>query len=127
MNNLAGYGATVGRILLAAIFVIAGYGKIFGYAAAQGYMEKFGVPGLLLPLVIITELGGGLALVAGWQTRVVAFLLAGFTLLATVIFHNDFADRIQFLFFLKNLAIAGGLLVLVSHGPGPLAVDNRRT
>lgn len=126
MDKLITYGATVGRILIASIFVIAGYNKIFGFESAQGYMEKFGVSGMLLPLVIVTELGGGLALAAGWQTRIVAFLLAGFTLIAAVIFHGDIADRMQYLFFLKNVAIAGGLLAVVSHGPGPLSLDNHQ-
>ena len=67
----------------------------------------------------------GLALIAGWQTRIAAFLLAGFTLLAAIIFHTDFANQVQYLFFMKNLAIAGGLLALVAHGPGPLALDTR--
>ena len=88
-------------------------------------MAKFGVPGILLPLVIVTELGGGLALIAGWQTRIAAFLLAGFTLLTAIIFHTDFANHAQYLFFMKNLAIAGALLALVAHGPGPLALDTR--
>jgi len=125
MKNLAPYGATAGRILLALIFVTAGYNKIVGYDGAVGFMAKFGVPGMLLPLVIVTELGGGLALVAGWQTRIAAFLLAGFTLVAALIFHTDFANHVQYLFFMKNLATAGGLLALVAHGPGPLALDTR--
>ena len=119
------HGATVGRILLALIFVLSGYNKIVGYEGTAAFMVKFGVPGILLPLVILTELGGGLALIAGWQTRIAAFLLAGFTLLAAMIFHTDFANHVQYLFFLKNLAIAGGLLALVAHGPGPLAFDTR--
>lgn len=125
MTKLAPYGATVGRILLALIFVLAGYNKIGGYEGSVAYMAKFGVPGIFLPLVILTELGGGLALMAGWQTRIAAFLLAGFTLLAAIIFHNDLATKVQFLFFMKNLAIAGGLLAIVAHGPGPLAMDTR--
>ena len=126
LEKYAPYGAPAARVLLALIFVIAGYGKIFNYAGTQGYMEKFGVPGMLLPLVILAELGGGLALLAGWQTRIAAFLLAGFALLAAFIFHHNFADRIDWLFFLKDLAIAGGLLALVAHGPGPLALDTRK-
>ena len=125
MKNLAPYGATAGRILLALIFVTAGYNKIVGYDGTAAFMAKFGVPGMLLPLVIITELGGGLALIAGWQTRIAALLLAGFTIIAALIFHTDFANYAQYLFFMKNLAIAGGLLALVAHGPGPLALDTR--
>jgi putative oxidoreductase len=84
-----------------------------------------GVPGMLLPLVIILELGGGLAIIAGWQTRIVAILLAGFTLLAAFTFHLDFADRMESIMFMKNLSVAGGFLLLAAYGPGALALDNR--
>ncbi len=125
MTNIASHGAPLGRILLALVFVLSGYEKIVGYEGSVAFMAKFGVPGILLPLVILTEFGGGLALIAGWQTRIAAFLLAGFTLLTAIIFHTDFANQVQYLFFMKNLAIAGGLLALVAHGPGPLALDTR--
>lgn len=125
MEGLRQYAPTVGRILLALIFIMSGYSKIGGFAGTQGYMESFGVPGALLPVVIATELLAGIALIVGWQTRIAALLLAGFTLLTAFIFHTNFADQVQYLFFMKNLAIAGGMLVLVAHGPGPLAVDTR--
>jgi putative oxidoreductase len=88
-------------------------------------MESMGVPGMLLPLVIALEIAGGLALMLGWHTRLTAFLLAGFTLLATAIFHSNLGDQTQMLFFMKNLSIAGGLLLVVSHGAGPYSIDNR--
>jgi putative oxidoreductase len=125
MEKLNPYFGLAGRVLLAIAFVVAGYGKIGGYAGTQGYMEAIGVPGMLLPLVIVLELGGGLAIIAGWQTRTMAILLAGFCLLAAFIFHLDFADRMQSILFMKNLSIAGGFLVLVAFGPGALALDNR--
>ena len=84
-----------------------------------------GVPGALLPLVILLEVGGAIAIIVGWQTRITAFLLAGFTLLAGLIFHSNFADQMQMIMFMKNVAIAGGFLVLVAHGAGALSVDNR--
>lgn len=113
-----------GRVLLALIFVMAGAGKLgAGYAATQGYMDAMGVPGALLPLVIVLELGGGLALMVGWQTRWIAAALAAFTLVAGVVFHNNFADQMQMIMFLKNLAISGGLLLLVVHGAGSLSLD----
>jgi len=118
--------APVGRTLLALIFIISGFGKIASYAGTQGYMESMGVPGMLLPLVIVLELLGGLAIVIGWQTRIVAFLLAGFTLLSALIFHNNLGDQMQMIQFLKNLALTGAFLLLVAVGPGPVAVDNRR-
>ena len=125
MEKLNPYFGLAGRVLLAIAFVVAGYGKIGGYAGTQGYMEAAGVPGMLLPLVIVLELGGGLAIIAGWQTRTLAILLAGFCLLTAFIFHLDFADRMQSILFMKNLSMAGGFLVLVAFGPGALALDNR--
>ena len=125
MDKLSPYLGLAGRVLLAITFVVAGYGKIGGYAGTQGYMESMGVPGMLLPLVIILELGGGLAIIAGWQTRIIAILIAGFTLLAAFTFHLDFADRLESILFMKNVSIAGGFLLLAAYGPGALALDNR--
>lgn len=113
------------RVLLAAIFVLSGYSKIGGYAGTQGYMEKMGVPGALLPLVIAVELLGGLALVVGFQTRIAALLLAGFTLVAGFLFHFNLADQMQFIQFFKNVSIAGGFLALAVAGPGAWSVDRR--
>jgi putative oxidoreductase len=88
-------------------------------------MASVGVPGALLPLVIATELLGAVAIIVGWKTRIVAFLLAGFTLLSALIFHSNFADQVQMVMFLKNLTIAGGLLLLVVHGAGAISLDRR--
>lgn len=112
-----------GRILMSAIFIVAGYGKIGAYAATQGYMESMGVPGGLLPLVIALELGGGLALLLGWQARISALLLAGFSIVSALIFHFNFADQMQSILFLKNLAMAGGLLFETAAGAGAFAVQ----
>ena len=114
-----------GRLLLATLFLVAGVGKIASYAATAGYMTSAGVPGSLLPAVVATEILGGLAIAAGWQTRVTAFLLAGFTLLSALIFHNDLGDQVQLVMLLKNVSIAGGLLLLVANGAGRLSVDGR--
>lgn len=122
-DNTAAPADLAGRVLLALIFVVAGLGKIGGYAGTQGYMESVGVPGALLPLVIATELGGGLLLAAGLFTRWVAAALAGFTVIAALIFHFDFADQIQSIMFMKNLAIAGGLLLVFRHGAGAWSLD----
>jgi putative oxidoreductase len=89
-------------------------------------MAAMGVPGALLPLVVATEVLGSLAIIAGWKTRIAALLLAGFTLLAAILFHNNFADQTQSIMFLKNISITGGLLLLAVHGAGPLSVDARR-
>ncbi len=112
-----------GRVLMSAIFLMAGLGKIGGYAATQAYMEAMGVPGALLPLVIALEIGGGLALLLGWGARLAALLLAGFSVLSALIFHLDFADQTQSILFMKNLAIAGGLLFVTAAGAGSLAVQ----
>ena len=113
----------IGRLLLAVIFIMAGIQKLTGFSGTQGYMEAFGVPGILLPLVILTELGGGLAIAAGFMTRWVALALAGFTLLSAIIFHNQLGDQMQSIMFMKNLAIAGGFLILAVHGAGAWSVD----
>lgn len=115
----------IARILLAQIFLISGISKIFGYANTQAYMESTGVPGILLPLVILLEIGGALALVLGWQTRWAALALAAFTALAAIFFHTDFSDRIQTIMFMKNWAMTGGLLLLAAQGAGELSLDNR--
>jgi putative oxidoreductase len=115
----------VGRLLLAAIFIQSGFGKFTGYAGAAEYMQKFGVSASLLPLVILVELGGGLLIAIGWQTRLVAIALAAFTVLAAVIFHSNFGDRNQSIHFMKNLAIAGGFLALFASGAGAWSVDGR--
>jgi len=114
-----------GRILLASLFLISGVGKISAYSATAGFMASVGVPGALLPVVIAVEVLGAAAVIVGWQTRIVAFLLAGFSLLSALIFHNDFANQIQMVMFLKNVSIAGGLLLLVAHGAGRFSLDAR--
>lgn len=124
IGALCPYGELAGRIGLAAVFLLAGISKISGYAGTQGYMEAQGVPGILLPLVIILEVGGGAALIVGWKTRWFALALAGFTVLAALLFHFDFDNNLQQILFMKNLAIAGGLLVLCRAGAGRFSVDN---
>jgi putative oxidoreductase len=125
MSRRQALAAPTGRVLIASIFVMAGLNKISGYEGTQGYMEAMGVPGALLPLVILFEVGAGLAIIAGWQTRLAAFALAGFSILSALIFHFDPADQMQFTMFLKKIAIAGGFLFLVANGPGAYALDNR--
>jgi putative oxidoreductase len=88
-------------------------------------MASVGVPGALLPAVIATEVLGALAIILGWKTRVAAALLAGFTVLTAVTFHTHFADQIQMIMFWKNISIAGGFLLLVVHGAGPISLDAR--
>lgn len=120
------FSELLARIFLGQIFLLAGYGKIGGYEHTQGYMNAMGVPGELLPLVILLELAGGLAVIVGWQTRWMSIALALFTILAAVIFHRDFADQMQLIQFQKNLAIAGGLMLLAIYGAGSYSLDQHR-
>ena len=112
------------RVLLGHIFLLAGMSKIGAYAGTQGYMEAMGIPGALLPLVILLEIGGGLSIIAGFQTRLVAYALAAFSVVSAVIFHSNFGDQTQMIMFMKNFAIAGGFLLLASHGSGAYSLDN---
>ena len=124
MKAIENYGNFVGRILISVIFLTAGASKIPGYEATQGYMEAMGVPGALLPIVIATELLGAIAIIVGYKTRIVAFLLAGFSLVSALLFHFNFADQMQSILFMKNVAIAGGFLFLVANGAGYVSIDN---
>lgn len=113
----------VARILMAYIFIIAGWGKLTAYAATAGYMESMGVPGALLPLTILVEFGGGLALLFGFQARLAAFGLAVFSIITAFIFHSG-DDQMQQINFMKNLAMSGGLFYLMLHGAGHFSLDH---
>ena len=130
MDSRKDLAALVGRVLLAWIFMWAGYGKVMGYDGTAGYMASAGLPmvGVLLPLTILLELGGGIALIIGWKARWVALALAVFTLLASLMFHNFWAMQPEAvmtntLLFYKNVAIIGGLLMVFAFGPGRFSVD----
>jgi len=125
MTSFQPYLSLLGRILLSLTFIMSGVGKFGAYAATQGYMEAFGVPGMLLPLVVILEVVAGIAVLLGWKTRLFAFLLAGFTIIAAVLFHNNFADQTQMIMFMKNLSIAGALLFITANGAGAMSLDNK--
>ncbi len=126
MTSLNNAANLTGRTLIAAIFLIAGLGKIAGYSGTVAYMESVGVPGALLLPTIVLEIGGALAIIAGWQTKPVALALAGFSLAAGILFHGNFADQMQQILFLKNVAIAGGFLFLAVNGAGGWSLDARR-
>src|SRR4051812_20513071 len=113
----------LGRLGLSLVFIISGWGKIAGYAATQGYMESKGLPGVLLPLVIALELGGGLAILGGFFTRWIAIAIAVFSVASALLFHADFADPAQAINFWKNIAMAGGFLMLAANGPGAWSLD----
>lgn len=124
-NTLNNTATLAGRAMLAAIFIIAGFSKIGAYAGTQAYMESAGLPGLLLPAVITFEILGGIAILAGFQTRVVALMLAGFTLMASLLFHSDFSQQMQMILFMKNIGLIGGFMVLAAQGPGEWAFNPR--
>jgi putative oxidoreductase len=133
LNNLQNPLALVGRILLALMFVLAGFSKIGGFAGTVGYIASKGLPAasLLAALTIVLEVGGGLAIMFGFFTRWSALALAGFTLLASLIFHAFWslpADQqmMQQLLFMKNISVAGGLLVLAAFGAGAISLDAKR-
>ncbi|HLU13292.1 MAG TPA: DoxX family protein [Arenimonas sp.] len=117
MNNLA---ILLGRVGLSLIFILSGWAKIGGYAGTQQYMEAMGVPGALLPLVILLELGGGLAILAGLFTRWISLAFVLFSLASAFIFHASPDDQIN---LLKNIAMAGGFLVLAAQGAGGFSLD----
>ncbi|MCC2656011.1 MAG: hypothetical protein K0Q76_1119 [Panacagrimonas sp.] len=126
MNQIQTLAAPAGRALLALLFLVAGLQKISTYEGTLGYMASQGVPGFTLPIVIALEALGALAIIVGWRTRLVAFLLAGFSLVSAVLFHFKPDDAMQMTMFLKNVSIAGGFLLLVAHGAGAYSIDNRR-
>jgi putative oxidoreductase len=120
------FNSLFGRVGLSAIFIISGLGKLAAYAGTQQYMASAGVPGFLLPAVILVEFGGGLLVLAGAFTRTAAVVLALFTVAAGILFHFNLADQNQFIHLLKNIAIAGGFLTLAANGPGPISIDALR-
>jgi len=123
-KSLTNLSMLLGRAMLAAIFIVAGFSKLgAAYAGTQAYMDSVGVPGLLLPAVIAVEILGGIAILIGFQTRIAAALLFGFTVLAALLFHSDFSQQMQSILFMKNIAIAGAFLVLFSQGPGQWAFN----
>src|ERR1700743_2780155 len=117
----------VGRILVAAIFILSGLGKIGAPAATQGYIAAMGMPAPLLAYIasIAIELGGGLVLLVGYRTKLVAAGLALFSIVTAFIFHHALADQNQMIHFLKNFAMAGGLLQFVAYGAARISVDGR--
>lgn len=130
MNELNRYGPLAGRILIALIFVLSGFGKITGFEGTVGYIASKGLPLSQLAAIgaIIVELGGGILLIIGWKARWAAAAMLVFTALAALFFHNFWAmppdqAQNQMIHFMKNISMIGGLLFVVIHGSGPLSVD----
>lgn len=117
------YGILVARILMAIIFIMAGLGKTADVAGFAGYMASGGIPAFLAWPVILFEILGGLAILIGYQTRIVALALAAFSVLSGAMFHFVPADQMQMTMLFKNLAMAGGYIALALYGAGSLSVD----
>ena len=123
MDKLQSAAALAARLAIAWIFVIEGVGKISSYSAVGTYMEANGVSSAFLPLVILTELGGGVLIALGLFTRLAAVALAGFCVLAAILFHGNVADAGEWINFNKDIAIAGGFLALAAFGAGNWSLD----
>jgi len=113
-----------GRILLSALFLIEGIGKTSIQEDVIIYMENYGVPGMLFLPATIIEILFPLLLILGYKTKWVASILALFTFAVAIIFHTDFSDGMQMVMFLKDIAIAGGFMIIVAHGPGKISLDH---
>lgn len=123
------YADLIGRILIALIFVMAGMNKVMHYDATVADMAAHGIPGMLLPVVVFTELVGGILIIIGFQTRLAALALAGFSVVSALLMHaaplaNEDA-MIEGIMLMKNLAMAGGFLFLFANGAGPLSFDRK--
>ncbi|MDW6024070.1 DoxX family protein [Mesorhizobium sp. BAC0120] len=125
MNNVV---VLIGRILLSIIFILSGFQKLTAISATAGYFASYGLPGGAATAVVVglVEFVGGLAILLGFQTRIAAWLLAVFSVASALVAHTNFADLMQLINFQKNLAMAGGFLVLATYGPGALSIDARR-
>ena len=114
----------VGRLLLSILFLIEGLGKISMQEEVIMYMEDYGVPGILFMPATILEILFPLFLILGYKTRWVASVMAAFTFAVAIIFHTDFSQGMQMMFFLKDLAIAGGFMIVIAYGPGKISLDH---
>lgn len=114
----------IGRILLSALFLIEGIGKISMQEDVMMYMENYGIPGILFIPAVILEILFPLLLIVGYKTKLAAFAMALFTFTVAIIFHTDFSDGIQLIFFLKDLAIAGGFMIIIAYGSNKFSLDH---
>lgn len=123
MNAINTYGPVVARVLMAVLFLLGGFGKLGDVAGFTGYLTSGGLPAILAWPSILFEIAIGVLLVIGYQTRLVGLAGAAFCIVAALLYHNNFADQMQMINFLKNLSIAGGFLLLAANGAGKFAVD----
>jgi len=132
MGKIEQFTPLLGRVMLALIFVMSGFGKIASWDQTAGYMASKGMPIVPLFLVgaIIVEIAGGLSVMLGWKAKIGAAALFIFLIPTTLIFHNFWAvegmdHQVQMIMFLKNISIMGGLALVTGFGPGPISLDNR--
>jgi putative oxidoreductase len=125
MNRLRDAVDLLGRILLAALFLEDGWTVVHNYSGTAGYLAQHGVPAMLLPLALVTQVGGGVLVILGWWTRLAALALGCFCLSTAIIFHGFSTDFNEQIHFWKDLALAGGFFILLAHGAGAYSLDNR--
>ena len=123
MDKLNAYTPTAARLLLSALFILGGIGKLADVPGFAGYVVMGGLPAFLAWPAVLFEIAVGVAMIVGFQTRIMALLAAGFCLVTAALYHSNFADQAQMVSFLKNLGLAGGFLLLTSTGPGKLSLD----
>ena len=128
MTSLQRFTSFAGRVFLSLIFIISGVGKLADHTGTVGYISSVHapMPELAYWIAVVVEVGFGTALLTGFKARFAGTGLAMFTLAAAFLFHNNFADQIQMIMFLKNITIIGGLLLVVAHGAGGISIDNRK-
>ena len=114
----------IGRIFLSALFLIEGIGKLFTQEQVITYMEDYGVPGILFIPAVVVEILFPLLLIVGYKTKLAASVMTLFTLTVAIIFHTDFSDGMQLMFFLKDLAIAGGFMIIIAYGSNKFSIDH---
>tara|TARA_Y100000590_G_scaffold278927_1_gene313182 strand:+ start:1295 stop:1678 length:384 start_codon:yes stop_codon:yes gene_type:complete len=114
----------IGRILLSTLFLVEGFGKISIQEDVIMYMENYGVPEILFVPSIVLEILFPILLIVGYKTKWVASILALFTFTVAVIFHTDFSKEMEMMFFLKDLAIAGGFMIIITYGPSKISLDH---
>ena len=122
---MANIADLIGRILISALFLLNGIFKISNYDGTIGWMESFGMPGILLIPAIILEIAGPVLIIIGYKTKLAAGLLSLFCIATAFIFHNDFGNQMQLISFLKNIALAGGFLILFVNGAKGFSLDNK--
>ena len=123
MDKIEAYIPTAARLMLSALFIMGGLGKLADVSGFAGYIAMGGLPGFLAWPAILFEIAVGVSMILGFQTRIMALLAAGFCIVTALLYHNNFADQAQMINFLKNVGLAGGFLMVFAHGPGKLALS----